>query len=63
MTNEDAHKKADAAIRRVLSAVDKDGDALSDTLPGDELFACYEQAIAYVFKQGPRPEWWDRKQP
>lgn len=60
MNNSEAYKRACAAARRAINAEEPEsGSAISQDLASWEVANMVCEGLAYEFRQGPKPDWWD----
>jgi hypothetical protein len=58
MNNQQAYKRALSAVLRFMS-VEECGLPIQQDMASWEVVRALEEALAYEFKQGPKPHWWD----
>ena len=60
MNNRDAFKRACKAVSRAVNAIDPEtqNTIIQDLASGDA-DSMIGEALAYEFKQGPKPDWWE----
>ena len=59
MNNKTAMERAQKAVSHFMSIEDEGGSPIQQDMASWEVERAILDAIAYAFKQGPKPYWWD----